>query len=70
MGSTRCHDPTEELCLTPVMGSGPDPENSGTGFFTVQVSGPLFLPHCDRVVVVGVVVVVGGGGGVIVALSR
>ncbi|KAL8595484.1 hypothetical protein ACOMHN_000693 [Nucella lapillus] len=36
VGSRRCHDPTEEICLTPVMGSGPDPNNPGTGFYSVK----------------------------------
>ncbi|XP_076439193.1 uncharacterized protein LOC143278061 [Babylonia areolata] len=36
VGSTRCHDPTEQQCLTPVLGSGPDPDNAGTGFYTAQ----------------------------------
>nr|KAG5707256.1 hypothetical protein BaRGS_000030 [Batillaria attramentaria] len=47
VGSTRCYDPTEERCLTPVMGSGPDPDNPGTGFYSVQDYREI-LQHAAR----------------------
>lgn len=34
IGSKRCHDPSERTCLLPQLGSGPDSNNNGSGFFT------------------------------------
>ncbi|MCV5372898.1 family 20 glycosylhydrolase, partial [Escherichia coli] len=34
IGSKRCHDPSEKTCLLPQLGSGPDSNNNGSGFFT------------------------------------
>lgn len=34
MGSKRCHDLTENTCLLPQLGSGPDSNNLGSGHFT------------------------------------
>lgn len=34
IGSKRCHDLTEKTCLLPQLGSGPDSDNSGTGFYS------------------------------------
>ncbi|XP_059175868.1 beta-hexosaminidase-like [Physella acuta] len=36
VGSRRGHDPTENSCLLPLLGSGPFPEGLGCGFFTVE----------------------------------
>ena len=36
IGSTRCHDPNEEQCLLPQLGSGPYSNTSGSGFYTVK----------------------------------
>jgi len=36
IGSQRCHDLTEQKCLLPQLGSGPDSDNMGSGFFTRQ----------------------------------
>ncbi|MFS2223509.1 beta-N-acetylhexosaminidase [Pantoea sp. B65] len=30
----RCHDPSEQRCLLPQLGSGPDSDNSGSGYFS------------------------------------
>lgn len=34
IGSKRCHDLSEKTCLLPQLGSGPDSNNNGSGFFT------------------------------------
>ncbi len=34
VGSKRCHDLTETKCLLPQLGSGPDSNNNGSGYFT------------------------------------
>ncbi|XP_046346570.2 uncharacterized protein LOC124127161 [Haliotis rufescens] len=34
-GSRRCHDLSENLCLLPQIGSGPDTGTSGSGFYTI-----------------------------------
>ncbi|WP_416261874.1 beta-N-acetylhexosaminidase [Gibbsiella quercinecans] len=34
VGGKRCHDLTETTCLLPQLGSGPDSDNNGSGFFT------------------------------------
>ncbi|MGL4861099.1 MAG: beta-N-acetylhexosaminidase [Enterobacteriaceae bacterium] len=34
VGSKRCHDLSETQCLLPQLGSGPDSNNNGSGFFT------------------------------------
>lgn len=34
IGSKRCHDLTEQRCLLPQLGSGPDSNNMGSGYFT------------------------------------
>lgn len=34
VGSKRCHDLTENTCLLPQLGSGPDSNNLGSGYFT------------------------------------
>lgn len=34
VGSKRCHDLSEKTCLLPQLGSGPDSDNNGSGFFT------------------------------------
>ncbi|MGY5957857.1 beta-N-acetylhexosaminidase [Kosakonia sp. BK9b] len=34
IGSKRCHDLSEKSCLLPQLGSGPDSNNTGSGFFT------------------------------------
>lgn len=36
MGSKRCHDVSEEKCLLPQLGSGPDTSTSGSGFYTTD----------------------------------
>ncbi|KAL3841598.1 hypothetical protein ACJMK2_019715 [Sinanodonta woodiana] len=36
IGSKRCHDPAEERCLLPMLGSGPFDTSSGTGFYSVE----------------------------------
>ncbi|KAK3594088.1 hypothetical protein CHS0354_040856 [Potamilus streckersoni] len=36
IGSKRCHDPAEEKCLLPMLGSGPFDTSSGSGFYTVE----------------------------------
>ncbi|XP_052800914.1 beta-hexosaminidase-like [Mya arenaria] len=36
IGGSRCHDPKEEECILPMLGSGPYSNTSGSGFFTVQ----------------------------------
>ena len=33
-GSKRCHDLTEKQCLLPQLGSGPNSDNNGSGYFT------------------------------------
>ncbi|XP_067653394.1 beta-hexosaminidase-like [Haliotis asinina] len=35
VGSRRCHDLSENLCLLPQVGSGPDTGTSGSGFYTI-----------------------------------
>ena len=34
VGARRCHDPAEDSCLLPQLGSGPDSNGSGTGFLS------------------------------------
>jgi len=34
VGGKRCHDLTETTCLLPQLGSGPDSNNNGSGYFT------------------------------------
>ncbi|MGL5334805.1 MAG: beta-N-acetylhexosaminidase [Enterovibrio sp.] len=34
VGANRCHDLSETSCLLPQLGSGPDKNNDGTGFFS------------------------------------
>lgn len=34
LGSKRCHDLSEKKCLLPQLGSGPNSNNSGSGYFT------------------------------------
>ncbi len=34
IGSKRCHDLTETTCLLPQLGSGPNSDNMGSGYFT------------------------------------
>ncbi|WP_313047867.1 beta-N-acetylhexosaminidase [Atlantibacter subterraneus] len=34
VGAKRCHDLTEKTCLLPQLGSGPDSNNNGSGYFT------------------------------------
>lgn len=34
VGAKRCHDLTEKTCLLPQLGSGPDNDNNGSGYFT------------------------------------
>ncbi|WP_294963420.1 beta-N-acetylhexosaminidase [uncultured Gilliamella sp.] len=34
VGSKRCHDLSEQQCLLPQLGSGPDSNTNGTGYFT------------------------------------
>lgn len=34
VGGKRCHDLTERQCLLPQLGSGPDSNNNGSGYFT------------------------------------
>lgn len=34
IGSKRCHDLSEKTCLLPQLGSGPDSNNNGSGYFT------------------------------------
>lgn len=36
VGSKRCHDPEETKCLSPGLGSGPDADDSGSGYYTVN----------------------------------
>ncbi|XP_069102366.1 uncharacterized protein [Argopecten irradians] len=36
VASKRCHDLNEDRCLIPQLGSGPDNDTSGSGFYTVQ----------------------------------
>lgn len=36
VGSKRCHDLSETRCLLPQLGSGPDSNNNGSGYFTRQ----------------------------------
>ena len=33
-GARRCHDPSEQQCLLPQLGSGPFSNNNGSGYFT------------------------------------
>lgn len=35
VGSARCHDPKEEQCILPMLGSGPFSNTSGSGYFSV-----------------------------------
>ena len=41
IGSRRCHDPSEEQCILPGLGSGPYDNSSGTGFFSVGDYGDI-----------------------------
>lgn len=34
IGGKRCHDLSEKTCLLPQLGSGPDSDNNGSGYFT------------------------------------
>lgn len=34
VGGRRCHDTNEQRCLLPQLGSGPDSDNNGSGWFT------------------------------------
>ena len=34
IGSRRCHDPSEQTCLLPQLGSGPDPSTPVNGFYS------------------------------------
>ncbi|WP_407704385.1 beta-N-acetylhexosaminidase [Winslowiella arboricola] len=34
VGGRRCHDPGEQSCLMPQLGSGPDSDNHGSGYFS------------------------------------
>ncbi|EKK5243447.1 carbohydate-binding domain-containing protein [Cronobacter sakazakii] len=34
VGAKRCHDLSEKTCLLPQLGSGPDTNNNGSGYFT------------------------------------
>ncbi|WP_414147235.1 beta-N-acetylhexosaminidase [Erwinia sp. BNK-24-b] len=36
VGSKRCHDLSEQRCLLPQLGSGPDSDNNGSGHFSRQ----------------------------------
>jgi len=36
LGSRRCFDPTETMCLVPQLGSGPSSNNAGTGYIPYQ----------------------------------
>ena len=36
IGGQRCHDETETQCLLPQLGSGPDSNNFGSGFYTTE----------------------------------
>ena len=36
VGGKRCHDLTEKRCLLPQLGSGPNSDNNGTGYFSRQ----------------------------------
>ncbi|VDI52489.1 hexosaminidase [Mytilus galloprovincialis] len=36
VGSKRCHSNTEDVCLIPQLGSGPDTTTSGSGFYSIQ----------------------------------
>ncbi|MFC3914458.1 beta-N-acetylhexosaminidase [Pseudaeromonas sharmana] len=36
VGGKRCHDLTETRCLLPQLGSGPDSDNQGSGFYSRQ----------------------------------
>lgn len=36
VGSKRCHDLSEQRCLLPQLGSGPESDNNGSGYFSRQ----------------------------------
>lgn len=36
VGARRCHDPAEDRCLLPQLGSGPDTGSSGSGFLSAE----------------------------------
>ncbi|MFC6634967.1 family 20 glycosylhydrolase [Microbulbifer taiwanensis] len=36
VGGKRCFDPSETRCLLPQLGSGPDSDNNGSGYFSVD----------------------------------
>ncbi len=36
VGAKRCHDLSEQSCLLPQLGSGPESDNNGTGYFSRQ----------------------------------
>lgn len=67
IGGKRCHDVTEKSCLLPQLGSGPDSNNNGSGWFTrddyieivkyaaarhVQVSPEIDMPAHARAAVI------------------
>lgn len=36
IGARRCHDPTEQKCIAPQLGSGPGNQTSGSGYYTAE----------------------------------
>ncbi|MFG1175020.1 beta-N-acetylhexosaminidase [Erwiniaceae bacterium CAU 1747] len=57
VGAKRCHDLSEQRCLLPQLGSGPNADNNGSGFFTrddyieivryAQARGIQVIPEVD-----------------------
>lgn len=52
LGSKRCHDPKETVCVDSQLGSGPGTGNAGTGYYTVKDYQEILRYADDRHVMV------------------
>ena len=43
IGGQRCHDPSEENCILPQLGSGPTNVGSGSGYYTKEQYKEILL---------------------------
>ncbi|ESO95987.1 hypothetical protein LOTGIDRAFT_202240 [Lottia gigantea] len=48
IGSKRCDDLSEQTCIIPQLGSGPDPSTSGSGYYTVEDYKEILQYAADR----------------------
>ncbi|XP_020912807.1 uncharacterized protein LOC110250538 [Exaiptasia diaphana] len=52
LGSKRCHDPKETVCIDSQLGSGPGTGNAGTGYYTVKEYKEILRYANDRHVMI------------------